>query len=648
MSWIEKLYETYERCAAAPQLAGEALLPIAHTTQQAHIEIVLDGNGHFRRANVVPKSDCTTLIPCTEESGGRSGRRPANHPLSDKLQYVAGDFLDYGGEVTSGFAKDPREPYRAFVANLGAWANSSHRHPKMDAILAYVRDGHLVRDLIAAGILPVDNARKLIKEWDAGKKEPPPLFRVIADPGDSFIRWRVEAPGDPASGTCEDRSLVESWTAYYAGEQMKRGFCMVSGKPDVILAEQHPAKLRNAGDKAKLISSNDTSGYTFRGRFLEADEACGVGFGVTQKAHNALRWLIQRQGDRNGSQVVVAWATTGNPVPDPFQDSRALFLAAEEVGREEKTQPHEAPQADVGDVGQAFAWRLKKAINGYRTRLNPTEHIVVMALDSATRGRMAITFYRELSGSEFLERVEAWHTAFAWNQNYGREPKSKTSIRFIGAPSPKDISHAAFGRRLDDKLRKVTVERLLPCIIDGRLLPRDLMESTVRRACNRAGVDGWEWEKNLGIACGLFRGFFKEREYRMTLETSRTSRDYLYGRLLAIAEDIEGHALYVAGETRDTTAARLMQRFGDRPASTWRSIELALAPYKARLRAKRPAFLHKLEVRLDEVISAFEREDFSDDRKLSGEFLLGYHCERQALRLSRASTPKPDTETATN
>ena len=81
---------------------------------------------------------------------------------------------------------------------------------------------------------------------------------------------------------------MKSWIAYYASRQTKQGVCMVTGK-HTTLAEQHPAKLRNAGDKAKLISTNDTSGYTVRGRLLDADEACGVGFEVTQKAHNALR-----------------------------------------------------------------------------------------------------------------------------------------------------------------------------------------------------------------------------------------------------------------------------------------------------------------------------------------------------------------------
>jgi hypothetical protein len=37
-----------------------------------------------------------------------------------------------------------------------------------------------------------------------------------------------------------------------------------------------------------------------------------------------------------------------------------------------------------------------------------------------------------------------------------------------------------------------------------------------------------------------------------------------------------------------------------------------------------------------------------DDRKLSGEFLLGYHCERRALKLGDVSTLETNEETADN
>ncbi len=122
----------------------------------------------------------------------------------------------------------------------------------------------------------------------------------------------------------------------------------------------------------------------------------------------------------------------------------------------------------------------------------------------------------------------------------------------------------------------------------------------------------------------------------MALELERTTRDYLFGRLLAVADHIEGRALYLADEKRDTSAAKLMQRFADHPYSTWRTIELSLAPYKTRLRSRSTGFLVNMEKLTDEIISAFSGQDFMSEAWLSGEFLLGYHCQRQALR------PKPE------
>jgi len=118
----------------------------------------------------------------------------------------------------------------------------------------------------------------------------------------------------------------------------------------------------------------------------------------------------------------------------------------------------------------------------------------------------------------------------------------------------------------------------------------------------------------------------------MALEEDKKTRDYLYGRLLAIAERIEEVALNVGGESRPTTAARLMQRFADRPFSTWRNIELGLQPYMQRLQGKRAGFLTNRKKELDMVHSAFLPDEFTSEKSLSGEFLLGYHCQKQDWR----------------
>lgn len=625
MSWVQKLYETYEQSKGWESPGTSTLLPVSHSIQQAHVEITLDEHGNFISARTIGKEE--TIIPATEQSAGRTGRTPPPHPLCDKVQYCAADYPEMGGSKPSFF--------KEYEAQLAEWCNSPHSHAKAQSVLTYIRKRRVVADLVREDVLHLGADGKLLTRW-VSETQAPELFRVLTaksgerDQGDAFIRWHVLEPDNPCTAVWEDVSLQDDWAEFDASTKEAVGVCMVTGEMQASLALSHPKRIRHSGDGAKLISANDSSGYTFRGRFTDdtGQQACGVSYEVTQKAHNALRWLIQRQAYRNGDQVVVCWAVAGAPIPDPFGNSETMMLAGIAVQQQFVTT--ELSLDD--DAGQTFAKRLNLALAGYRANIGPPDDIVVMGLDSATPGRMAITYYRELTGSRFLERIEAWHKALAWPQNFGK------ALKFVGAPAPRDIAEAAFGRRLDDKLKKSTVERLLPCIIDGQPLPRDLVESTARRASNRVGLNHWEWEKTLGIACALFKGAFKNKEYEMSLETDRHSRDYLYGRLLAIAEHIENRALYVAGERRDTTAAKLMQRFADRPASTWRIIEPALKPYISRLRAKRSGFMHEMDKLLDEIIPSFVGEDFLDDSKLSGEFLLGYHCQRQVLNPTKTDT----------
>ncbi|RJP80276.1 MAG: type I-C CRISPR-associated protein Cas8c/Csd1, partial [Desulfobacteraceae bacterium] len=431
------------------------------------------------------------------------------------------------------------------------------------------------------------------------------------------------------SETWKDKTLFEKWAEYAGVLDSAKGFCYVTGEQETDIAQKHPAKLRGGKDGAKLISSNDTNGFTFLGRFKSVNEAASVSSMVTQKAHSALRWLIGRkQAFRSGDQVFVSWATSGIQIPNPWVNSWD-FLG-------DDFQTTDTSTSQIGDVGQSFALRFRKKLAGYKNNISDTENIVVMGLDSATPGRMAITFYRELTGSEFLERIEKWYSDFAWFQNYGRDKNDKKKmIYFEGTPAPKDIAWCAYGSKVEGKngikLLNATVERLLPSIIDGRPVPRDLIEQCVRRASNRAGLETWEFKKCLGIACSLFKGFYNKRGYTMALEEEKNTRDYLYGRLLAVAEKIESMALYFAKEKREPTAARLMQRFADRPYSTWRTIETSLTPYKARINAKMPGLLAGYIELLDKICCQFLPGKFNTDDRLSGEFLLAYHCQRNWL-----------------
>jgi CRISPR-associated protein Csd1 len=637
MSWIQKLYETYENCLSEVGKVSEdenrvPLLPISHTTQKAQVEVVLDGEGRFKRANVVPKNLSRTIIPCTESSCGRTGTKPPPHPLCDKIQYVYPNFHKIGGTKFSG--------YDQYLFLLHEWCSSPFSDPKIEAIYKYVKSGTLFDDLIESRVLIIGTDGRLMSEWKKSNNVlTPKIFEVTKSQLDIFIRWVVEIPGEVQSAVWTDSALWEKWIQFYKASKTKTDISYISGK-SCYIGEKHPAKIRNDADSAKLISADDTSGFTYRGRFVESGEVAVVGYEESQKAHSALRWLISKQGYQKDDLSVVAWATTGKDVPQFMSDPIGL-LGFDDLKKGSNQQ--------LSTTAEETAHKLNKLIAGYSQTLDDKTPVIVMAVDSATPGRLSVIYYQQLTGSDFLHRLQYWQDTCAWKHSYKfvtitDEKTGKSSrriIQFIGAPAPDDIAEAAYGTRLDEKLRKATLKRILLCIIEARPIPRDLVESVVRRSVNRISMKPEEWEKNLSIACSLFRkNSFGRENYDMSLELERKTRDYLYGRLLALAESLEQWALNKAGEDRGTNAARLMQRFADHPYTTWRTIELALGPSKARLGGKST----KLQRMIDEVIASFKEEDFLSDRKLSGEFLLGYHCQREALRTSNDSTPENEPE----
>jgi len=658
MSWMARLYDTYEQGVTLDLPAAEKPMPISHTVQNAHINVVIDGEGNFKRASVLEKTQI--ILPATESSAGRSNGE-APHPLADKVQYVAGDYGAHGGKKPAYF-----DSYRK---QLEEWCESECSHPSACAVLRYISKKSLAADLIEHKLMWADEDNSLLTVWMDPQRDAPHLLKVLPkekgllDQGNALVCWTVEQPGYEASDTWRDIAVQQSWIAFNSTKPAFEDLCFVSGEREAIAAS-HPAKLRHTGDKAKLVSSNDLSGFTFKGRFTDSDKTVkagglqGVAIGsvTSQKAHNALRWLINRQGFRSGDQVIVAWAVSAKPIPSPF--AATIDFDLDDFGELEVPMPGHDELEKVGpdhsiDSGQSFAAKLNCYIQGHRASLDASDQISIMAIDSATPGRMAVSYYRESLPAEYLEKITRWHCDLAWYQRVSKEisrakgkPITKV-VWLISAPSAFTIMNAVYGDILKSSasLKKNFYERIIPCILEGRAIPRDIVMMAENRARSPAGKERWEWEKTLGVACSLYRAFYlrhpnihQRKEYSMSLDTTNTSRDYLYGRLLALAERIEEVALRAASVNRPTGASRLMQRFSDRPYSTWLTIYKQLDPYMRQLRNSRAGFLVNTNKELDAVMGLFAAEDFTNDSKLSGEFLLGFHCQRLAMRNTTEST----------
>lgn len=598
MSWMSDLYETYERNFDMDKFditTDATPLPISHTTQNAQIEVTLDKTGTFIYAEAIgDKEKALTVIPVSEDSAARTSGDEA-HPLEDKLEYIAGDFQQYTGKSNS-------KKHALYMETLSGWCDSAYSCEEIKAIRSYLAKGCIICDLISCGVLKAEEDGKLTKDKIAG-----------IDQRDSFVRFSVSG-GNP-DAIYHNKDIMNLYISYYQSLDGKKDVCCVTGERSVC-AQKHGKKIRYGGDGAKLISANDSSGFTYRGRFSEASQAVSVGYDVSQKAHSALRWLIKKNGFPAGETTIVAWEISGKEIPnimtdDPFGDD------LDEVETE-------------STVNTQYAERLKKAINGYRRDLGENSNIVVMGLESATPGRLSIRFYHKMNGSDFLDNIESWYKICCWRWKKG-----------IGSPSLKQIAAAAFGVR-NDKLLGNTVERLLPCIIAKSPIPQDIVRAAVNAASNPNSFEKDEktgknrrWYSAVNIACALIRKMYYDRsgdhngenrkEWSMALDREERDRSYLFGRLLGAAQKVEEMALFFAEESsRTTNAEKYYQQFSQRPLQTWRVIDRNLRPYLDRLKS-RGAF--KYEKALREIYDLITPEQFQDNRPLSELYMLGYNCQ---------------------
>ncbi|MDG0809694.1 type I-C CRISPR-associated protein Cas8c/Csd1 [Cohnella rhizosphaerae] len=623
MTWLAKLSETYDNHTAylgkfeLNRFNREyTLIPVSHTTQTAHIEIYLDEAGNYLRARAVDKEFGSTIIPCTEASASRTSA-PVPYPLHDKLMYVAGDYGQYAPQT------EKYTPYADYLAQLKEWCDSPYAVPALQSVYQYVRKGTLVADLIRNKVLWLDEQGQLAEKWTpeleaAYGVEKPDIFKVIASGQNAaFVRFAVEVPGAAEERLWRDQSVQQSFIDYYNTKLVDTELCYVSGR-QLPYADKHASRIRNSGDKSKLISANDSSGFTYRGRFTTSSQAAAVSYEVSQKAHNALKWLIEKQQPYQiDGKVFVVWGTKTAEVPDPFGDTDDL------LGGEDREE-------EFGDgTNVLLAEQVRLALNGYRHATDGHgSDVIILILDAATPGRMAITYYRDLEKERFLQRIEDWHLTCSWLQRYRKEGGRLAT--FIGAPATRDIALAAYGPRVSDKVVKGLLERMLPCILDNAKIPLDIVRSVVARASNPVGMENWEWEKTLGIACALVKKTYQKEGLEVALNEALNDRSYLFGRMLAVADVLERRALG-REEKRATNAIRYMNAFAMRPARTWTVIQSAIQPYQAKLGA-RATYWNSL---LDQIGSMLAPADFSD-QPLSGIYLLGFYSQRHALYQKRA------------
>lgn len=591
------------------------LLPIGFTQKKVKYNIIISADGEFVTAQEIGKDEQLCTIPTTPQAESRSGSIGVPFPLADKLNFLV-------AETASG-EENPR--FSSYLKQLGQWCESPDSPECLRVLYKYLEKKTLLSDLMSVPNLKLQYHKNI------------ELKDALGSDASSFACFSVRYP-DSENRLWMRSDVRESWSRYSPTlSNEKAELCYATGSILPPL-QKHPKLSGNA----KLISAED-AGFPFRykGRFVQDRSAAVLSNIASTKAHNALRWLISNQGFERYGMSIVAWNT-------------AVPVLEESIFGDKKTRP---------DTFEFYARELRNATAGYMERLRKlsstgsldaeTRHrmnnIVIMGLQAATDGRMSITYYQEIPGNLYVSRLEKWAEDCLWEMP-GKE-------KVLRSPTWREICEAVIGcdkvrtamtdaqcKKSATKLMREMQMRLLSCIVNASPLPQDFSKQAFNRAVQPLAFtdisgrwNNFAWAQCVSTTCSLIRK--KQIQENKTaqspvLDTDCTTRDYLFGRLFAVAHKIE---LDSNGDyDKPTVAVRMMARFVQSPATSWLNLYRKLIPYLKRLgqNSSYTGFLADRYLSLLGMIEQkFTPEDRMDNHPLSYEFLTGFSAQLRELYL---------------
>lgn len=617
MSLMQKLCEAYDAGICCDQ-SKEAvpLMPVGFVRKKIKFHVILTLEGEFVSANELAGKDQFMEIPSTPQAESRTGDNVAPFPLAEQLKYLI-------------YEERNKKRFTQYMQQLDKWCKRPGTPLCLSAVHRYLSKHTLLADLESQPNLKL----KYYKNHE--KRE------GVGEDTKSMVCFSVQMK----DGSCDDlwmrKDVKESWNAclleFLSGD---KGLCYVEGKVLPIM-ESHPKLQGNA----KLISAKDTEfPFQYKGRFVEDRSAALVSFDASVRAHNALSWLIERQGMQKYGMIWVAWNTNGAMMKVPIDEGGGF-------GEEEESE--ESDSKPIIDTFAGYAKEVRSAASGYGGRLREYDNkrrncAVILGLEAATDGRMSVTYYQECPGNEYIQRLENWYKDCCW-WHYSEKKNRKE----LSSPRPNEIATAVMGidaiktARQDKKCEKSYTKlmrrlqsEILTCMIDERRIPLNVVRSAFYRVCAPlAFVSGrdrkWSrfaWESSVDTACALIHCFQRrnggKNELIFSPELNEDSKnpDYLYGRLLAVADFVEERA---SEREKDypTNAVRLMQRFVQRPFETWPEIHDKLIPSFRKLGAYSKIY----QIILERIEGQFSGRDRYERGELSLEFLQGFSSQRQHL-----------------
>ena len=612
MSWVRQLCTAYD--VMADSGSGDGLpLPAGFVRKNVKYNVILSAAGEFVTAQVLPKEESACIVPSTPGAESRTSKKRIPFPLAEQLQYFGCTAEGKGVCLQN------------YLEQLSKWCESPGAPDCLRVLRDYLEKETLYEDLQRA----FGPKFKYNRDGTGGESKNLVCFSVETLEGDHRLWMRQD--------------VRESWSRFFAASaQTKPELCYALGQWLPAL-EIHP----KVGGNAKLISGHDEGfPFRYRGRFTEKYSAASISALASQKAHSTLDFLLKKQGFTRYGVSFVGWN-----MAQPQQEESLLFggLSEEERRPPDTFEPYAKALASAAQgFGDQLTRSREEEERGELTdgELRRRNEIIILGLQATSNGRMAVIYDQEIPGGEYVRRLERWYEALRW--------ELPGKVKTIGSPTWGDICEAVMGqefvraakedvecKKSASKWMRQTMIRLLDCTAGGKPLPFDLVRQAFSRAVRpltfQDGKGEWQpfaWGKCVAATCAMIRAYLMglgKGEVRWELDEQRRSRDYLFGRLLAVCQKLEQDT--VQGEdakNRKPLAVQLFTQFVQRPNETWTRLYVGLLPYCRRL-GKEGYPARRYQLLLGKIEALFVPEERANRQALEFDFLIGYSAQMRAL-----------------
>lgn len=637
MNLMNALLETYNFALKSdlvdnPKLStgGQILLPVFHSNRSSNgedvFELTIDVNSNVIGGRFLDKDEII-VFQITEDSITRSGSKIAPHSISDELSYLA-------KEIDS----EKNEAYITGIKELLEY-EKSHSCESFKIAGNYILKNIILDDFLKTYLgkieYHIDNSFVLkynIIETNGKVREKSLDLKKI------FITFKIEKEHSGDISLTRDVNVHKFYINYVRNKNKQSGdmaYCNITGKMDYCV-ERHRGVIGTA--KLISISNNDE---TYYGRLKHGSKIYSISYEASQKVHNMLKYLLENVNHKKsigGDAYVVNWLSKdldkgGIELISTLDDYDGDFEEVEEV--------------TMDTLGGGVSQNLGRYFLGEDEGYSGKSDFYILIIEKISNGRVSIKYFRRLSKSEAYERVMNWYESTKWKFNgKDKSPSIYQIVNFVyGQENSKGFLSCE-----NKKLGRSTIERLIPCIIDGQKIPKDISRTAFHKLSNKQSYKN-SWSNALNIGCSLIKKHRNDYEHydiipdKMSeVKELEESRSFFYGKLMSIYEKIELDA--VRGRMDDanskekgksqriTNSDRLWNSMIRTPERTRFILESKIKPYMNILKKNNVG----LYVSYDKLITGITLEIMSLDRtetrvkgSLNEDFILGYYYQKNEL-----------------